>query len=365
MLLARMLAFACGAVLVSFTLLSALRIFVLPRPASDRLARVVLRLVRQSFNLRVRFVGGYSQADEIMALYAPVSLLALLFFWLSLILIGYAAMFWAVGEPPWQAVVISGSSLLTLGSEQPNTVAGTLLSFSEAAIGMLLAALLISYLPTIYAAFSRREAAVAMLAVRAGPLEDENRAEAGVPSALGMIKRFHRLDELEALSEIWKSWESWFVEVEESHTSLAVLTFYRSPRPNRSWVTAAGTVLDAAALRLSALDLPYDIFAALCIRAGFIALRNIASFFRLEFNAEPAPDAAISISRAEFDRAYAELDEAGVPLKADRDKAWRDFVAWRVNYDEVLLALAAITMSPPSPWARDDERVITTNHTPA
>ena len=35
----------------------------------------------------------------------------------------------------------------------------------------------------------------------------------------------------------------------ETHTSLAVLSFFRSPNPHRSWITAAGAVLDAAALR--------------------------------------------------------------------------------------------------------------------
>ena len=41
-------------------------------------------------------------------------------------------------------------------------------------------------------------------------------------------------------------WEMWFVELEETHTSLAMLTFFRSPNPVRSWLTAAGAVLDAA-----------------------------------------------------------------------------------------------------------------------
>lgn len=365
MLVARIVVFVLGAALVLVTLLSAIRIFVLPRAASDRLARVILRLVRQLFNLRVRLTRSFEQADSVMALYAPISLVALLFFWLTLLMLGYAAMFWAVGEPPWQALQISGSSLFTLGSASSGTVAGTLLSFSEAAIGMLLVALLISYLPTIYAAFARREATVAMLAVRAGPLNDADHADAEVPSAIRMLCRFHQLGGLESLSEIWKSWESWFVEVEESHTSLAVLTFYRSPRPNRSWVTAAGTVLDAAALRLSTLDLPYDMFAALCIRAGFIALRSIASFFQIDFNANPGPETPISLSRADFDRACAQMREADVPLKADLDQAWRDFVGWRVNYDEVLLALCTITMAPPSPWSVASAEVTTTDHTPA
>ena len=45
---------------------------------------------------------------------------------------------------------------------------------------------------------------------------------------------------------------------------------------------------------------------------------------------------------AEFDEVYARLAEAGVPIKPDREQAWRDFAGWRVNYDTVLLTLAGL-----------------------
>ena len=48
-----------------------------------------------------------------------------------------------------------------------------------------------------------------------------------------------------------------------------------------------------------------------------------------------------------------ELLAAGVPLKADRDQAWRDFAGWRANYDTVLVALAARIMAPPGKWSSD------------
>ena len=47
------------------------------------------------------------------------------------------------------------------------------------------------------------------------------------------------------------------------------------------------------------------------------------------------------------------LEEAGVPLKADRDQAWRDFAGWRVNYDTVLLGLTVLTDAPQAPWSTD------------
>jgi hypothetical protein len=217
------------------------------------------------------------------------------------------------------------------------------LEFSEATLGLIMVALLIAYLPTIYAAFAKREAAVSMLEVRAG----------APPSATELIERFQRLHGLEHLLGLWEQWEIWFVELEESHTSLAALVFFRSPKPNQSWVTAAGAVLDAAALANAALDLPHDLQADLTIRAGFLALRSIADFFGVAYDPNPEPTDPISISRAEFDAACEHMAQSGVPLKADRDAAWAHFSGWRVNYDRVLVALAHITMAPQAPWSSD------------
>jgi hypothetical protein len=217
----------------------------------------------------------------------------------------------------------------------------TILEFSEATIGLILVALLIAYLPTMYAAFSRRETAVTMLEVRAD----------NPPSAVEMILRFHRIHGLDQLGEQWKAWEIWFADIEESHTSLPALVFFRSPRADRTWVTAAGAVLDAASLTLSTVDIPNDASAALCIRAGYLALRRIADFFGMPYDPAPRPGDPISVSRAEFDVACRRLAEAGVPLKSDLEQAWRDFAGWRVNYDSVLLDLAGLTMAPSAPWS--------------
>jgi hypothetical protein len=82
-------------------------------------------------------------------------------------------------------------------------------------------------------------------------------------------------------------------------------------------------------------------------------LREVAAFFDIPFDSEPDPTDPISISRAEFDDVYDELATLNIPMKQDRDRAWRDFSGWRVNYDSVLLALAEITMAPYAPWSSD------------
>ena len=94
-----------------------------------------------------------------------------------------------------------------------------------------------------------------------------------------------------------------------------------------------------------------------CVRSGYVALRRVADFFGIEFDPDPAPTDPVSISRPEFDEAYAHLREIGVPLKHDVDQAWRDYAGWRVNHDTVLLQLAEITMAPYAPWTSDRSAV--------
>ncbi len=173
---------------------------------------------------------------------------------------------------------LSGSSLLTLGFTKSEGVISLVLEFSEAIFGLTMVALLIAYLPTMYAAFSKRESMVAMLDVRGGT----------PPTPLELLSRAHRIRGLDALTELWVAWEVWFVEVEESHTSLAALVFFRSPQPNISWITAAGAILDSAALLASTVDVPNNPQAQLMIRAGYLALRRIAESFRVDYDPEPA-----------------------------------------------------------------------------
>jgi hypothetical protein len=343
-LIAKIVIFGAGVALVAFTLTSAVKFFVLPRSVNTFLVRQLFINVNRIFQVRVRKARSYYERDRIMAMFAPVTLILLPILCLILVGFGYTLMYWALGIGSLlDAFRVSGSSLFTLGFAIDAQTVSLFLEFSEAAIGIILTALLIGYLPTMYSTFSRREVMVNMLEVRAG----------SPPSVVTMLTRIHSIRGLGYLHELWEQWEQWFAEVEESHTTLAPLVFFRSPQPERSWITAAGVVLDTASFLNAAVDIPHDAQADLTIRAGFLALRRIADFFRIEYDPNPQPTDPISIARFEFDQAYDELLAAGLPLKTDRDQAWRDYAGWRVNYDRVLLALAALTMAPYAPWVSD------------
>jgi hypothetical protein len=329
-----------GILLVLRAVLSSVRTFVLPRAANDLIARIVFRSVRRVFDLATSRIAAHDRRDSLMAYLGPVALITLPVVWLLTVGTGYAMVFWAIGIRPFdQAIVYSGSSLLTLGFAQPQGVAGDVIAFSEAVIGLGLVALLIAYLPTIYAAFSRRELLVTLLETRAG----------SPPSPVVLITRLHRLDSLDHLGGLWERWEQWFAELEETHTSLTVLVQFRSQQAHRSWVSAAGAVMDAAALVRSSVATPSDARADLMLRAGSTAVRRITRVFHLPLDPSPTPASLTRIDRATFDAALDVLAASGVPLTADRESAWRDFHAWRVDYDEPVQRLERLTDAP-QPW---------------
>ena len=344
MILVHIVVVAVSVALIASTFLSALRTFVAPRAIPDRLTTTVFVAMRHVFDLILRGLRSEETRELLLVFYAPVSLLTLPVVWLSCLIVGYMAVFWGLGAPTWRAAfTMSRLSLLTLGFDSAGAPLTEVVAFSETVFSLLLAALLVSYLPALYGAFSQREAAVTGLETLAG----------SPPSPIKMLARYHLITGMDHIGEVWDRWLAWFEIVQESHTSLQPLVFYRSPQPDRSWVTAAGAVLDTAALVASTLDRPRDPQAELCLRGGYLCLRRIARSFDIPYDHDPAPDAPISVTRAEYDAVYEHLARVGLPLKADRERAWRDFAGWRVNYDAVLVALAVLTIAPDAPWSSD------------
>ncbi|HEX8918247.1 MAG TPA: hypothetical protein VF898_07075, partial [Chloroflexota bacterium] len=273
-------AFILGCALIFTAIKSAIQTFVVPRGvAPDGLTRGAFVLMRYVFEVPFRRASHLIR-ERSLAYFAPVTLLTLPVLWLSCVLLGYSALYWALGASSWgTALTISRLSLLYLGSDIRGIPGGTVIAFSETVLSLLLAAILVSYLPAIYSAFSQREQAVTGLETRAG----------SPPTPLKMLTRYQLIEGLDEISEIWSTWEAWFEMVEESHTALVPLVFYRSPQPSRSWVTAAGAVLDTASLVASTLDRPRDPRAELCIRAGYLCLRRIAGPLRIPYNDDPTP----------------------------------------------------------------------------
>jgi hypothetical protein len=340
----RVLLFLAGLALVLLMIRSLVRTFLVPRALQAHLSRAVFVLVRRVFRLRASERHDYAMRDRVMALYAPVALLTLLAVWFSLLLLGYSAMFFALGEvSPSEAFTLAGSSMLTLGFSHPPTAAGVFLAVTAAGVGLVLLALFITYLPSLYGAFQRRERGVAKLEVRAGQ----------PPSGAYLIELAWTVGRLESLRSLWAEWEDWFTDVDETHSSFPALVFFRSTHPDQSWITAAGAILDGASLFASTVDTPRQPEPEFMIRSGYLCLRHLAEFFNIPVDHDPRPDDPISIMREEFDAAADRLQASGVPIRRDRDQCWRDFAGWRVNYDRALVQLAKLSMAPLAPWSSD------------
>jgi hypothetical protein len=350
----RVIAFVFGIVLVRTALLSAIKTFVMPRAGRDWITTTIFKVMRNIFNIRAERSTTFEQRDEVMAMYAPICLLVLPGAYLMLMILGFALAFLGIGVDTFDhAVKLSGSSILTLGYESVTGWAQVVLSLLEAGIGLVMVALVISYLPTMYGAFSKREAMVTLLEMRVD----------SPPWGPRILVNYFKYVSFEALVSEWRTWELWFAELDEGHSSLAALAYFRSPQSGRSWVTAAGAVLDSCALQIAALDTPRHSEPYLCLTAGIDALAHIAHALDVPFRApvydpktsQPVMDSdwTISISRAEFDAALELLEAQNIPLQADREKSWITYQTWRAMYDENLLRLAARIMVPYAPWTSD------------
>jgi hypothetical protein len=344
MIVARVVGFLAGLFLLQATLRSALRTVVVPQGENVRLTRMLFLILESVYQPAARRHRDVVRRHAVQSRFAPVATVLLAFVWASCVIVAFAPIYWSLGGVTIaNAFRLSGSSFTTLGfAPAPNAVSTTLVVI-EALLGLGVVALLISYLPSIYGNFARREEMVTRFEVRAG----------SPPVPAVYLKRMHAIGWTDRLGSDWETWEQWFEQIEESHTSQPSLALFRSQRSTNSWITTAGAVLDTAAITEAALDLPREPQLALTLRAGFLCLRSIAVFYRVPLVIDPKADDPISVSRAEFDTTLDELAASGIPVKADREQAWRDFAGWRVNYDAALLAICELCAAPPAPWSSD------------
>jgi hypothetical protein len=331
-----------GACLALVVLDAAVRTFLLPRVASVRLSQGIARTVGLLFRLFAPRRADYARRDRRLSMYPPVLLLSYQATWLAIMLGAFAFLFVAAGVPTLAAgLALSGSSLFTLGTAAARGPGELALSYGEAAIGLTLLALLIAFIPTLYAAFQRREVSVSRLSVRAG-----------VPATpWGILEIAQSVAAYELLDDLWREWEHWFIDVRETHSTLTILNYYRTPIRGQTWIGSATAVLDAASLFNAVVDKPASPTAGLCIRSGWLALRGLADYFHVAYPANPDSSVEISITREEFETVLGHLAASGVPLLSDHDAAWLDFVGWRANYDAIIERFQVLFTSPRTDWS--------------
>jgi hypothetical protein len=319
---------------------AAIRTFLLPRVASVRLTRMVSRVMRAVFRILARPNKPYRTRDRILSLYPSIVLLTFQALWMSMSLVAFAFGYIAAGANFGEAFHTSSVSIFTPGRDAPHVSLLPALEALETGVGLTLLALLIAFIPTLYGAFQRREISVGRLSVRAG-----------IPATpWGVIELAKSVESYERLDELWREWEQWFIELGETHTTLTILNYYRSPSAQQTWIGCAASVLDAAAIFNAAVDAEPSPTAGLCIRSGWLTLRKLADYFRVPYPVILNRSVPISITRDEFDLVLLRLERAGVPIIADREAAWRDFAGWRMNYDAIIEAMYGLFTCPRTDW---------------
>ena len=344
----RVAAAVIGALLVLASVSSVTGTLIVSRSVSSRLTRWVDRIVDGAYRLAVARAADYRRRDRLLATQAAAILLAQLAVWLIVAYAGFALLLWPFAARGLvSAFTDAGSSLFTLGFAVPAGAVPAVIVFLAAAVGLVILTLQIAYLPTLYAAFNRRETDVALL-----------NARGGVPSwGPELLARTHYalgsgMSTLDTMPELYTQWERWAADVAESHTTYLQLVRFRSPQALSSWVTALLAVMDSAALFLALSPAAAPVIPArLCLRAGFQCFNRIAQAMGIDIPDEPDPGAGIALTYAEFLGAVTRMREVDFPIERDPADAWPDFVGWRVNYERSAYAIAAAVYAVPARWS--------------
>ena len=303
--------------------------------------KVVDRLVHRVYTAAGRLVRSWERRDALLASQPVVTLGMLLLIWLAGLVVGYGLLLWLAGGSFPDALREAGSSLFTLGFAARSVAEPSVVDFFAAASGLVIVALLIAYLPTLYAAYNRRETEVTLLGPRAG-------SPAWGPE---LLARAQIADGTEQLTVIYEAWERWSADVAESHSSYPSLLRFRSPEPHSSWVVSQLAVLDAAALHLAACPASAPFTARLCAQMGFTCLRKLTRTLRIPVDNDPRPDDPVRLSWEEFMQGWERITSVGFPVERTAEEAWPHFRGWRINYEAAAYKLAAGLDAVPARWS--------------
>ncbi len=332
-----------GIAIATFTWMVVIFTIVLPRAewGPAQISTGVTKIVRMVFAAFARLTKSYVRKDAIMAPIGPIAVVAQLLAWLALFGVAFVLMLEPYTHNLATAISQVGAAMFTLGLARTTGMTNDTILIFAAATGLVVIGLQIAYLPSLYAAFNRREVLTTLLTSRAGE-------PAWGPE---ILIRHQLVDITDALPAFYSSWEQWAAEVSESHVSYPVLLLFRSPDPWSSWVLSLLSVMDAAAMHLALRPESAPSEARMCLRMGYVALRRISKSLGWEFDDDPMPDAPLQLTEVDFIAAVALLTESGFAIERDPISAWPHFRGWRVNYEDLAYRWADRVVAPPAPWS--------------
>ena len=243
-----------GFIILFATLWEAFETIILPRRVTRpiRLVRIFYRVTWTGWAKFNRMIRNKTVRDAQLSYYGPLSLLGLFATWALLLILAFAMLQWAAGTainapgevPTFRTdFYLSGTTFFTLGlgDVTPRTALAKAITVIEGGTGFGFLGLMISYLPTLYGAFSQRELNISLLDSRAG----------SPPTAAELLRRHAQFADSEVLVPFLRDWETWSAQLMESHLSYPVLCYFRSQHDNQSWLAAFTAVLDVCALLIA------------------------------------------------------------------------------------------------------------------
>lgn len=341
-----------GLVVLLAVLRDAFETVLLPRRVKRRLQ--LTSMFYRAFWLAWRSLAGALSRgirDQVMSWFGPASLLVLLVLWALAIILAFGALHWAAGSalkmdggaPGFlDDLYLSGTTFFTLGLGDvvPKVALAKVLTVVESGLGFAFLAVIISYLPVINQAFSRREVAISLLDARAG----------SPPAAGELLWRMGRDGGREDLTRLLAGWEHWSADVLESHLSYSVLAYFRSQHSNQSWLAALTTVLDTSAILVVEAE-------GRCARQAqltFAMARHAAVDLAQVFSARKPKASADRLGDEEYAALTAQLARAGMTLEKNGGRA--RLAELRTMYEPYVRALSRHLMLPLPPWTRQSSR---------
>ena len=342
-------------VLILIVLVDTFETMLLPRRVRRqfRFARLFYVYSWDPWAALARRIRSDKRRNTFLSLFGPLSILVLIATWAVALIVGFALLHWAIGTPLGGQVgaaglgtyaYFSGVTFFTLGYGDviPTGHLGRFLAVVETGIGFGFLALVISYLPVLYQAFSRRELAISLLDARAG----------SPPTAATLLGRLARFSNLDRLDEFLAEWERWAAEVLESHISFPVLSLYRSQHDNQSWLAALTTILDTSALVVAAVPRKDRSQAWMAFAMG----RHVAVDLAQSFYAPPIEPSEDRLSQERWIALRDYLATAGVKLNED-EAALRRLRELRAMYEPFVTALSVRFLFKLPPFLPDGEPV--------
>jgi hypothetical protein len=314
-----------------------------------QLSSFLIQLFRRLYITLGQTLQDRARRENYLGIMGPLLLFVRFGLWAVLLILGYALLQWGAGEhvaspdgaaPFGTLLYYSGTTFFTvaLGDLTPAAAWPRALNILEAATGFMFLGLVISYFPTFYADYARREARISQLDAWAS----------SPPSAGELLSRLGREQALPALDGFLADWETWSADVMESHLSYPILALFRSQHEDQSWVSALAIVLDVSALALVGIEGVNPRAARLAFAMARHAVVDLSQVF-----GSPHRDGIVDrLPSIELARLRAQLTTHGVHLAAGQ-AVDAHLYELRAMYEPYLFVLSERLFMPLPKWLPD------------